>query len=50
MFWTFVLILTCLWLIGFIGGFMTSNFIHLLLVSSIIMVLAKVMYARNKLL
>lgn len=43
MFWTFVLILICLWLIGFLGGFMTSGFIHLLLVSSVVMILAKVM-------
>lgn len=36
MLWTILVILLVLWLVGFVGGFVTTNLIHLLLVGALI--------------
>lgn len=36
MLWTILAVLLLLWLIGFIGGFVTTNLIHLLLVAAVV--------------
>jgi putative effector of murein hydrolase len=36
MLWTILVVLLLLWLIGFYGGFVTSSFIHLLLIAAVI--------------
>jgi putative effector of murein hydrolase len=36
MLWTILIVLLVLWLIGFYGGFVTSNLIHLLLVAAVV--------------
>lgn len=36
MLWTILAVLVLLWLIGFFGGFVTTNLIHLLLVGALV--------------
>jgi len=36
MLWTILVVLLLLWLIGFFGGFVTSNLVHLLLVGALV--------------
>ena len=36
MLWTVLIVLLLLWLIGFFGGFVTTNVIHLLLVGALV--------------
>jgi hypothetical protein len=36
MLWTILVVMLLLWLVGFFGGFVTTNLIHLLLVGAVI--------------
>lgn len=36
MLWTILVVLLVLWLIGFFGGFVTTNLIHLLLIGALV--------------
>ena len=36
MLWIILMVLVMLWLIGFVGGFVTTNLIHLLLLGALI--------------
>jgi NADH:ubiquinone oxidoreductase subunit K len=36
MLWTILVVLALLWLIGFFGGFVTTNLIHLLLLGAVV--------------
>lgn len=36
MLWTILVVLVLLWLVGYVGGFVTTSLIHLLLVGAIV--------------
>jgi len=36
MLWTILIVLLLLWLVGFLGGFVTNSLIHLLLVGAVV--------------
>ena len=39
MLWAILIVLLFLWLVGFYGGFVTSNVIHLLLVAAVVVLI-----------
>ncbi|MBA9072019.1 type IV secretory pathway VirB2 component (pilin) [Flavobacterium gossypii] len=47
--YTIAVILIIIWAIGFLGGMVTSNLIHILLVIAIIVVLLRVIQGRKPL-
>lgn len=47
--YTIAVILVILWAIGFFGGFVASNLIHILLVIAIIVVLLRIIQGRRPL-
>lgn len=47
--YTIAVILIIIWAIGFVGGFVTSGLIHILLVIAIIVVLLRVIQGRKPL-
>lgn len=47
MLWTILVILLVLWLIGFLGGVVTSNFIHLLLVIALVVFIINLVSGRR---
>jgi Family of unknown function (DUF5670) len=36
MLWTIMIVLLVLWLVGFFGGFVTTNLVHLLLMGALV--------------
>ena len=49
MLWTIAIVLTLLWLLGLISSYTMGGFIHVLLVLTIIVVLARVIQGRRAL-
>lgn len=47
MLWIILVVLLMLWLIGFVGGFVTTNLIHLLLLGALI-ILALNLFSRRR--
>jgi putative effector of murein hydrolase len=47
MLWTILIVLLLLWLVGFFGGFVTTNLIHLLLVGAFV-ILAINLYSHRR--
>lgn len=47
MLWIILVVLLMLWLIGFVGGFVTTNLIHLLLLGALI-ILALNLFNRRR--
>ena len=47
MLWTILIVLLVLWLIGFFGGFVTTNLVHLLLLGALV-ILAINFFARRR--
>ena len=47
--YTIAVILVIIWAIGFFGGFVTSNLIHILLVIAIVVVLLRIIQGRKPL-
>jgi multisubunit Na+/H+ antiporter MnhF subunit len=47
MLWTFAVILTVLWLLGFVSSYTMGGFIHVLLVIAIVMVLVRIIQGRR---
>jgi len=47
MLWTILVVLLLLWLIGFYGGFVTTNLIHLLLVGAVVVLGLNLFRPRN---
>ncbi|HUE82315.1 MAG TPA: lmo0937 family membrane protein [Pyrinomonadaceae bacterium] len=47
MLWTILVVLLLLWLIGFYGGFVTTNLIHLLLLGAAIVLALNLFKPRN---
>jgi putative effector of murein hydrolase len=47
MLWTILIVLLLLWLVGFFGGFVTTNLIHLLLVGAVV-ILAINLYSHRR--
>ena len=43
MLWTILVVLLVLWLFGFLGGFVTTNLIHLLLVVALVVLVINVL-------
>ena len=46
MLWIILVVLLMLWLVGFVGGFVTTNLIHLLLLGALI-ILALNLFSRR---
>ena len=42
MLWTILAVLLVLWLLGFLGGFVTTNLIHLLLVVALVILVMNI--------
>jgi hypothetical protein len=47
MLWTILIVLLVLWLIGFFGGFVTTNLVHLLLLGAVV-ILAINLFSRRR--
>ncbi len=47
MLWTILVVLLLLWLIGFYGGFVTTNLIHLLLLGAVVVLALNLFKPRN---
>ena len=47
MLWTILIVLLMLWLIGFFGGFVTTNLIHVLLIGALV-ILAFNLFSRRR--
>ena len=47
MLWIILVVLLMLWLVGFVGGFVTTNLIHLLLLGALI-ILALNLFSRRR--
>jgi putative effector of murein hydrolase len=47
MLWAILIVLLLLWLIGFYGGFVTSNLIHLLLIGAVIVLALNLFKSRS---
>jgi hypothetical protein len=47
MLWTILVVLLLLWLIGFLGGFVTTNLIHVLLIGALV-ILAFNLFSRRR--
>ena len=47
MLWTILVVLLVLWLLGFVGGFVTTNLIHLLLIGALV-ILAFNLFSRRR--
>ena len=47
MLWTILVVLVVLWLFGFVGGFVTTNLIHLLLIGALV-ILAFNLFSRRR--
>jgi hypothetical protein len=47
MLWTILVILLVLWLITYLGGFVTSGFIHLLLVIALVILIINIVSGRR---
>jgi hypothetical protein len=47
MLWTILVVLLVLWLIGFFGGFVTTNLIHVLLIGALV-ILAINLFSRRR--
>ena len=47
MLWTILVVLLLLWLIGFFGGFVTTNAIHLLLLGAVVVLAFNLFWRRN---
>ncbi|HEX8269735.1 MAG TPA: lmo0937 family membrane protein [Flavobacterium sp.] len=47
--YTIAVILIIIWAIGFLGGFVTGNLIHILLVIAVIVVLLRIIQGRRPL-
>lgn len=47
MLWTILVILLIIWLISFLGGFVTSNLIHLILVIALIVFIINLVSGRR---
>lgn len=47
MLWTIAVVLIVLWALGFIGGFVSSGLIHLLLVIALIVVVFRLLSGRQ---
>ena len=47
MLWTILVVLLLLWLIGFFGGFVTTNLIHVLLIGALV-ILAINLFSRRR--
>jgi len=47
MLWTILAVLLVLWLFGFLGGFVTTNLIHLLLVVALVVLVINVLSRRR---
>jgi hypothetical protein len=47
MLWTILIVLLVLWLIGFFGGFVTTNLVHLLLLGALV-ILAINFFSRRR--
>jgi Family of unknown function (DUF5670) len=48
MLWTILIVLLVLWFLGFFGGFVTTNLIHLLLLGALV-ILAINLFSRRRL-
>lgn len=48
MLWTILIVLLVLWLLGFFGGFVTTNLVHLLLLGALV-ILAINLFSRRRL-
>ena len=49
MLWTIAMILIVLWLLGLVSGYTMGWFIHILLVTAIIVILVRIIQGRNPL-
>jgi hypothetical protein len=47
MLWTILVVLLLLWLIGFFGGFVTTNLVHVLLIGALV-ILAFNLFSRRR--
>jgi hypothetical protein len=47
MLWTILVVLLVLWLVGFLGGFVTTNLIHVLLIGALV-ILAFNLFSRRR--
>jgi hypothetical protein len=47
MLWTILVVLLLLWLVGFYGGFVTTNLIHILLVGALAVLAVNLLRRRN---
>jgi Family of unknown function (DUF5670) len=47
MLWTILVVLLLLWLVGFFGGFVTTNLIHVLLIGALV-ILAINLFSRRR--
>ncbi len=47
MLWTILVILLVLWAIGFLGGFVTTNLIHLILVIALVVFIINLVSGRR---
>jgi hypothetical protein len=47
MLWTILVVLLLLWLIGFWGGFVTTNLIHLLLLGALVILVLNIFSRRR---
>jgi hypothetical protein len=47
MLWTILVVLLVLWMIGFFGGFVTTNLIHVLLIGALV-ILAINLFSRRR--
>jgi len=47
MLWTILIVLLVLWALGFLGGFVTSNLIHLLLLVALIVLVFNLLSGRR---
>ena len=47
MLWTILIVLLVLWALGFLGGFVTSNLVHLLLVVALVVLVINLVTGRR---
>jgi hypothetical protein len=47
MLWTIIIILFVLWALGFLGGFVTSGLIHILLVIALVVLVVQIVSGRR---
>ncbi len=47
MLWTILVVLLLLWLVGFYGGFVSTNLIHLLLLGAVVVLAINLLRRRN---